>query len=257
MPGLFDNFNLFADPNSAQRIMSPGLGMAQAAASGGVPSAADIQQKQGLQQAQQMAQAVANSTRGNFGLAGAQHDAQVQAATAQQNAVNEAAARRAKEQEAARGQLLQGQQAAAGMQQQANLANAQQSMGLTDRLMGVGSSALGSLMSDARAKDVSPGGDMAALQFLDQLEPRQFTWKDPGNAPNPAAGQGQNLGVLAQDVEKAPGGGAIVQSGADGMKHMDIHALAGALAAASGALKRQQDDHGQRLSRLESMFGGR
>lgn len=112
--------------------------------------------------------------------------------------------------------------------------------------------------SDARAKQPQAGASNAANAFMDALEPRAFTWKDPSVAPNPQAAQGQNLGVYAQDVERSPFGSAIVQQDpSTGLKTLDIKALVGALAASAGETHRQQQAHEQRLAALEAALGRR
>jgi hypothetical protein len=114
------------------------------------------------------------------------------------------------------------------------------------------------MMSDARVKTpVAPTshGIHAALNFLDNLTPREYVYNSPDAAPSGAAGSGTNLGVYAQDVEKGPGGGAIVQQDQQGLKRMDLHSLVGALAAGAGALKQKHDMHERRLSMLEAALG--
>ncbi len=105
------------------------LVMSRNAANGNVPSAAGIQQQQGLEQALRSQMAAANSARGGaHNQLAAITGAQNQGAQLQQGAINNAAALRAQEQAAARS--LFGQQAfqQAGLQQGLQFAN--QSAGL-------------------------------------------------------------------------------------------------------------------------------
>lgn len=102
------------------------LGMSREAAQGRAPSAAAIQQGQGLEQALKFQQAAANSARGGAGnQIAAIKNAQNQGAQLQQQAIGNAAALRANEQAQARS--LFGQQAfqQAGMANQRELSNQQ------------------------------------------------------------------------------------------------------------------------------------
>ncbi len=114
--------------------------------------------------------------------------------------------------------------------------------------------------SDARAKRMESqhSGFAAAREFMNHLEPHAFTWKEPGVAPNPKAARVPNLGIFAQQVEHSPWGQAIVQEDPQtGLKHIDVRAMTGALAAGLGSTKLVQDDHAQRLEALERVLGVR
>lgn len=261
MPG----FGLFQDPNQisqqATGTLSPALNLASQAAQGVGPSAAGVQQQIGLNQAMQRQAALANSTRGSFGLANAQRMAQTSGAQAQQQAVNEAAMRRAQEQEAARGQYLSGAGTLAGLQNQAQMQAANANQQTSSGLLTGGANALGGaamMFSDARLKQPTPYPDQSgthlAQSFLDHLMPRSFNWKDPHDAPNPGAATGTNLGVYAQDIEKTPMGKTMVQDTPQG-KTLDLHALTGALAAGAGYLAHKKDEHEMRIARLEQALG--
>lgn len=116
---------------------------------------------------------------------------------------------------------------------------------------------MGAAMGPMQAQPPQPRqagpGDQAADEFLNSLQPHAFTWKDPNAAPNPKAANAPNLGIYAQEVEKTPWGQSIVQQEPGGYKQLDIKALTTALAAGAGTLKKQQDDHSQRLAALEAM----
>ena len=256
-----------AGPGAAGGSLSTATSMAGQAAMGQGPSAAEAQQRAALIQAQKAAQSQAVSTRGDFGLAGAQRSAQATEAGMDQNAINAAAAQRAQEQEAARAQYIQGagtgasiaaQQAdqQAQLTQQQNDINQQQNTKLFTGAIGALSSAGGALstFSDATLKKDMQPGDHAADQFLATLQPHAFTWEDPSKAPNPKAAVGPNLGIHAQDIEKSPWGQSIVQDDpATGKKKLDMHALTSALAAGMGETKKKQDAHEMRLSQLEKV----
>jgi hypothetical protein len=255
-------------------------GLAALAANGQAPSAADAQMRAGLLQAQQAQQAAAASTRGNFGLAGAQKSAMQQGAGMQQQAINEAAARRAQEQAQARGEYINaaGLQRSAGLQQagltqQGELENAQlaqeqnqANQTMSTKLLGGGLQVAGSVLggaamfSDARLKDTPqtsderlkqerPSGHEGADAFLHSLSPHVFTWKDANAAPNPQAAHNPNLGIMAQEVERSPAGHAIVQEDPSGYKKLDHAALLSAVAAGAGRLH-------ERVSALEAMIRG-
>ena len=241
-------------------------GLAALAAGGQVPSAADAQMRAGLLQAQQQ-QAAAASTRGNFGLAGAQKSAQTMGAGLAQQNVNQAAALRAQEQANALGQYIgaagaqrnaaltgagitqAGALGNAGLAQQQNLANQQAS----GQLLGGGLQAAGSILggaamfSDERLKEERPDGRSHADAFLESLSPHEYTWDQPDKAPSPQAAGAPNLGIMAQNVEQSPAGGAIVSDDpASGYKKLDKDALLSAVAAGAGRLH-------QRVSALEAL----
>lgn len=242
-------------------------GLAALAAGGQVPSAADAQMRAGLLQAQQQQQAAAASTRGNFGLAGAQKAAQTMGAGLAQQNVNQAAELRAQEQATALGQYVgaagaqrnsaiagagvtqQGALGNAGLAQQQNTAN----QGMSAQLLGGGIQALGSvaggaaMFSDERLKDERPEGRSSADAFLASLSPHEYTWDQPDKAPNPEAAHAPNLGIMAQNVEQSPAGGAIVQQDpGTGYKKLDHAALLSAVAAGAGRLH-------ERVSALEAL----
>ena len=275
-------FGILNDPtqanfSEAQRQGSGGIGaqagatgLAALAAGGQAPSAADATMRAGLLQAQQAGAATAASTRGNFGLAGAQHAAQAGAAGMQQQAINAGAAQRAQEMAQARGQYIQSAEAErqaalqqAGMStqqamgnaqlgQQQNMANQQMSGQLLGGAMSAGGAILGgaAMYSDERLKEERPNGGGHADAFLSSLSPHEFNWAAKGAAPSPEAASHPNLGIMAQEVERSPAGGAIVsQDPASGYKKLDAHALLSALAAGVGRLH-------ERTRALEEMGRG-
>lgn len=112
------------DENHVNPYANQALAMSREAATGNVPSAAAIQQNQGIEQALRAQMAGANSARGGaHNQLAAITNAQNQGAQLQQGAINNAAALRAQEQAAARS--LFGQQAfqQSGLQQNLQLAN--------------------------------------------------------------------------------------------------------------------------------------
>lgn len=103
--------------NNAASGFAQTTGMLQMAANGQIPSAAAIQQQQGLEQAVSAQRSAAASAHG-MSPALAQHLANQNIASLQQGSVADAARLRAEEQAQARSQLASAQQAFEGMQQQ-------------------------------------------------------------------------------------------------------------------------------------------
>ncbi len=97
------------------------------------------------------------------------------------------------------GQIASGERDAAGRQAQ------QQSA-----LIGAGAGLAGNMIkSDARAKKDIKRTDMAA--FLDELVPYSFKYKDEEKD-----GEGKQLGILAQDLEKSESGSKLVADSPEG-----------------------------------------
>jgi hypothetical protein len=64
---------------------------------------------------------------------------------------------------------------------------------------------VGAIESDERAKKVDGDHRTLADAFLDYLHPASYTYKDPQDEPRQAGPNGgKYLGVMAQDVERAP-----------------------------------------------------
>jgi hypothetical protein len=82
----------------------------------------------------------------------------------------------------------------------------------------------------AQGRMTAPEANIA-YQFADSLQPYSYEYKDPNRSPNGQAGR--HLGVMAQDVERAPvAGPQIVQRGPDGAKQLNIPELLSANTAA-------------------------
>jgi hypothetical protein len=107
-----------------QQVQNAATGLLGQAAQGRVPSAAEIQQRQGIEQGLSQAQAQAASTRGNFGLANAQKQAMAAQATGANVGAASGAALRANEMAQARGQYAQAAGAQANNQVSAAQLNA-------------------------------------------------------------------------------------------------------------------------------------
>jgi hypothetical protein len=98
----------------------------------------------------------------------------------------------------------------------------------------------GNTTSDKNKKtDISNKNDMKT-SFLDKLTPYSYKYKNPNE---PGAGQGQHLGVMAQDLEKTDAGNQAVKDTPNG-KQVDYGQLASAMLASQVQLN-------QRLKKLE------
>ena len=150
-------------------------GMLSQMAQGGGPNPSGAQMQQGIHQAQQFAQAQANSARGQFGLAGAQHGAMTTAAGAQQQATDQ-------------GAIL-------AQQQQWQAIQAQMQMQMQQR-----------------AQDLmAMGMDQSAAQAQAQLEAQQNMANQGIAQSNSTAGvgvMGAGLGMLGTMVAGPAGGAA-------------------------------------------------
>lgn len=211
----------------------------QAAAYGKAPSAAEQQMRMAQNNNVAQQYALARSQPG-LAPAMAARQAAMGAADVGAQQAGQYGALRAQEQATARGQLgqfLQGQQQLANQQRQQNL----------DMLGGIAQGGM-SLLSDERAKTDVHQGDHEAEGLLNALHAYRYNYKDPDQA---GAAHGKQLGVMAQDVDRAPGGHQMVDEGADGLKHLDANKAIGPILASLAHL------HG-RLKALEhGKHGGR
>lgn len=102
----------------------------------------------------------------------------------------------------------------AGLEQEA------QDQGWFGKFLGTIGSGLGSLLplavnSDERLKTNIGNGVGEIRSALDNLSPKSFEYKDGAN------GEGERLGIMAQDLEKSKYGKSIVQKDGDGMRMVD------------------------------------
>lgn len=99
-------------------------------------------------------------------------------------------------------------------------------------------------MTSDKDKKENVKKDSLLHAFLDKLEPVTFDYKNP----NGEMGQtpGKHMGIIAQDVEKAPGGASMVVETPEG-KAID-------LASAVGMLMSAATDAHDRVSSLEELF---
>lgn len=98
-----------------------------------------------------------------------------------------------------------------------------------------------SFFSDERAKeDVKPIDSRAMLA---ELSGHEYEYKDP------SMGEGRQVGVMAQDLERSPFAGAVEEDEETGLKKVDGGKLAGSTLGILADLNR-------RLSMLEDSYGG-
>ena len=97
------------------------------------------------------------------------------------------------------------------------------------------------MLSDETQKQNIASGSTGAAHFLRAIEPKSYTYK------NPVFGQGQQLGVMAQDLEKAgPVGQQMVIDTPQG-KMVDYGKGFGALMATNAALQQQVDEINKKI----------
>lgn len=142
-------------------------------------------------------------------------------------------------QQAAEQARLQQEMAAQGINAgiaQQNAAGQQQFWG--GLISAGGALGAGALISDERRKEAIRDGSDEARGFLDALSARRFRYKGEGQ---------EHLGVMAQDIERAPGGAGMVRDTPAG-KVIDVPQGLGRLLAASASLN-------ERLKKIEAGRG--
>lgn len=85
---------------------------------------------------------------------------------------------------------------------------------------------------ETKKKDVKDVSGIDLESFMSSLDPKKFQYKDPAA---PGASDGENVGVMAQDVEKTPVGKTMVKDTAGG-KVIDVKKALGVLLAAISEL---------------------
>ncbi len=126
----------------------------------------------------------------------------------------------------------QQQQTAATLAQKTSDANAKRAQEAKGGIIqGIGGM-ISSIKSDERLKENIAPADKDLRGFLDKLNAYTFDYKSPEH------GGKDNLGVMAQDVEKSKLGKSIVEDLPDG-KALDIKRLVSALTAAAGHLNKR------------------
>lgn len=203
------------------------LAALQQQAAGKGPSVAAEQLRQGLARGVAGQHAMAASARpGQEGMAARMAAQQSGRLTA--GASGQAAVARMMEQQAAQQQLNQLLLGLRGQNVQGQLGLMQQPT-QGERLLGMGSGIAGAaLLSDRDAKTSIKRADKDADRLLDGLRAYSYRYKDARH------GAGRQLGVMAQDLERAGLHQAVTRTPAG--KTVDVGKLAGGLAAAAARL---------------------
>ncbi len=250
------------------------LGLYRDAATGGAPSAAEVQMQAGSDQA--IANQISLGAAGRTGNIGAQMQGAQQAGAGISAATNQQAAQlRAQEMEQARaglaglstnmaGQSLQREATGLGLQAQASgqqLASETQwglgqrqldieqlqgnrafGMGIVDKA--ADAAAMGVMYSDKRAKaNLAPSGGAATEAAL-KSKPSMFEY-EPGMGP-----PGPRVGVTAQGLASTPAGRATVSQGPDGLLRVDPKQLASLSMAAAA-------ENAAEIEKLKAKIGGK
>jgi hypothetical protein len=214
--------------------------LAKQAAAGNGPSAARSQLAQGLSQAQNYMSAQAAGVRQN--PLAAQRQAQQQGAQMASQANMQSAQLRGQEQLIGQQQLATiAQNDAAAQQALVGGLTSMASTGLAGGLAGMGGKPEDGATSDVNAKrDIQPAGDRTDA-LLQSIQPEQYNYRDPARH-----GQGNRLGVMAQDLARADPN--LVDRQPDGNLAINQPAALSASLAANARLA-------QRLDALESRTG--
>ena len=249
----WEDTNAAANMQNQTREQQQALGeMLRLQAQGKGPSVAQNQLRQA--QAQNMAQMssqAASAQGGAMNRMMAQNAAINAGANAGQQAAGQSATLRAQEQLGAYGQMgqLYGQQRSQDLGEQdmqqkrqlgvaddyieteKNRAAAQASANSNDtNVLGVASSLIPKFSDIRVKKDISSPSDDEMSALLEHLVPRKYRYQEePESAPI-------RIGIMAQDIERAPGGAAIVGKDRDGMRYIKGDNALGTVLAALGEI---------------------
>jgi hypothetical protein len=220
----------------------------QQAAGQGPSVASTMLQQQNQQNAANMNAQAAGMRGVNAGLAMRQA-MQANAAGNQQTAAQSVLARMQEQQNAQgllgnqlntmQSQIMQGKLGANQLNTQIAMGNSNNSQAAAGGLINAGASA-GALLSDERQKTNIHDGGRAAYEFLEAIQPHKYQYKNPGT---PGAAGGEQLGVMAQELEQSPAGRQMVMETPQG-KMIDP-------ARATSAMLAAQAEMHERLKQLE------
>ena len=233
--------------------------LARAQGRGG-PSVAEAQLAQATNANRVAAMSQANSARGGaMQQAAAQRNAQAQGVQVQQQSAGQGATLRAQEQQAAMGQYANALQAQQNteMQRQIQLGQTQvaQTNAASQRIgqqreqdqSGIGSmvggiGAIASKLSDERAKMQIHGAEQDVADMFQALHAKRFQYRPGMGEP-----QGEQVGIIAQDLERTPAGRTLVEHDSEGMRRIDPQRALMSLLAAGADI----------YDRLRKLEGGR
>lgn len=176
-----------------------------------------------------LGQMLAGQRGQDLGLAGQQAGFQQQAAIQNQQAHIEQQRALADQQRLQAEQYMRAQE----MNRQTSAENAERQQQSKGGLFSAAGTALGSMLSDKRAKASIRGADAEAEEFMDGLGAYLYKYKSEEH------GKGEHLGVMAQDVARSKAGKRIVNERADGLLEFDGKKTLGALLAASANLNKR------------------
>lgn len=91
-------------------------------------------------------------------------------------------------------------------------------------------------------KEIKPAMSSKIKQMIDEVKPYSYEYKEPKKH-----GEGERVGVMAQDLEKSELGKEVVKESSDGTKMIDYGKMAGTQLAATSNLM-------SRVEKLESML---
>jgi hypothetical protein len=219
-------------------------------------NAGQLQQKNALDAAALQA-GMAASAQGQYaGAAGQQagqaaQNAQLQQAQTAQQAdlagmANQQAQGYAGNANQAQGTALAGQTSAQDLAQGAAESTAKYRAQALGGMMNAGGGAM-ALMSDENLKTDIKNDSKGIKSFLDAVDPVSFDYKDSDGKKGRT--EGKHLGVIAQQIEKAPGGASMIVEMPEG-KGIDIPSAVGTLLAASA-------DINNRMNSMEELFKSR
>lgn len=218
-------------------------------------NAAQLTQQNANQAAMLQAQMAANAQQAYTGAAGQQASQAAanaglqQNQTAQQaglyNTAQNAANNYLGQANTAQGNALNGQTTALGIQQQALGQTGQnKAMAVGGVLSATGAAAPLALASDKDLKKDIKDGKKPISDFLEAIDPVSFKYKEPTGDMGKTSGE--HLGIIAQQIEKAPGGESMVIETPKG-KAIDLASAVGTLMAAAS------ETH-NRVKELEDLF---
>ena len=114
-----------------------------------------------------------------------------------------------------------------------------------DQAMGGMGDMMPSINSDKHEKNMDGLADRAVEQFLNKLDPKLYTYKDPSFAPTPKDFDKPQLGILAQDVEKTSVGKSLIDKDPmTGLLKVKVMPMGSALAASVAHLNKKLDAKG-------------
>jgi hypothetical protein len=224
-------------PGLAQRLASQGISQAQTQTN---QAAAQLRAQEMMAARGALGQHLAGQRNQDIGVAGTNLGAQMQ-----QRGMNDqmtqyymsqgfgrdqaAQMAQAQQQELQANQYMSAQQ----LNQATAEANAERQQKANGGMIGAAGAALGGILSDQRAKEGIKSADTDTEEMLDGLGAYLYKYKRQEH------GEGEHLGVMAQDVAKSRAGKNIVRQRGDGLLELDGKKTLGALLAAAANVNKR------------------